>query len=667
MLSGDDEINALLAEMGEGTSPTYNNNTSSNTADSPSRSKQKKESKKGPATTTSSNDDSRLLHPFMVEWPECLRLKESLEQGKCAGWKAADNDSSADTAADSCQVCGSSRALHRLTLSKKIKRQRNICSPMLVFCHARNIRCLASEDIVKPGEMMESSITKIFELMQEAMAKKSLSPADLIYIQEKATDLRAVIRMRNSNNNDNGLPWRLQIVMKADSLYYRAYYASLTDAATEASTKVPDPPVYFSFPGMAWKVSQQAAKDFVEQLDPSTKALLVENMGLFTYPSNSNNGSSNQSDGSDQSDDDSRSNISSQDLSTFCNPLHTLWQHRFYEMATHFWSATSRLKKNPSSSKLLLQAMKHATIRTGNMNEQFAHHETFSPDPCLADWRDVARDFPASLYAYATPSPYALQQLTLILHGKRVIEVGAGTGYWAALLQKYGINITAYDISPPGDYSNNEYHSEVPAFTNVTQLDASRSSATTTIGKDSALFLCYPPPGTDMAFSALQSFRGDMVVHAGEWIGLTGDAAFESMLLQSFTCQKYIPLSIWGTDAAYVTVWIRKQHYSEDNDASKLNIAIGGCSSCTEKTATHRCRFARPLQYCSQACFDAHRAKRKSMLMLHMINVGDNLDIEWSSSQYFLDLKMSSSRGSSQTEQGRKRKKKRRRKNKLFL
>jgi len=670
MLAGDDEINALLAEMRGGGGASTNSNSE---RASPSRSKPKKDKKKASTTASSSRNDappqdSRLIHPLTVEWPNCLRLKESLEEGKCSGWKEGKKGEGDDVevlrmiGTDTCRVCDKSRAFHRLTVSKKIKKKvpRNL--PLLVFCHARNIRCVASEDTKQAFQAMEATSTKTLELIQEAQKAQTISPADLLSMQEKATELREVIRLRKNDaqktKKDDLLAWRLQVMMKADSLYYRAYYASLTDSDIEMSAKVPDPPVYFSFPGMAWKVSHQSATNLIQELDPSTKELLVETMGVFTYPHTFGD--------SDQDDDSSSNSSQGQRLQKFCNPLHSLWQHRFYEMARHFLLDYS--SRRPSAT--LLQAMNKATIRTGNMHEQFAQHETLSPNPLLADYRDVARDFPASLYAYATPSPYALQQLTIQLRKKHVIEVGAGTGYWAALLQHHGIDIQAYDISPPGDYSDNEYHSEVPAFTNVQQLDASRSAtSTTTSGKDDALFLCYPPPGTDMAFSALQSFRGDMVVHVGEWMGLTGDTAFESLILQTFACQTYISLPIWGTDAAYVTVWIRRKHGASrknnhdgnDNDNDSINIAIGGCSCCTRKVATHRCRFARPLQYCSRVCFDAHRATRKGMLLLHMIDIGDDLDIEWGNAQHFLDL-TTSTRISTQVEQGRKRKKKRRRK-----
>ena len=54
----------------------------------------------------------------------------------------------------------------------------------------------------------------------------------------------------------------------------------------------------------------------------------------------------------------------------------------------------------------------------------------------------------ASQYAWAVPTPEALQ---IIAKYQPLIEMGAGTGYWAYLLQQIGVDIEAYDIFP---YSN---------------------------------------------------------------------------------------------------------------------------------------------------------------------------------------------------------------------
>ena len=78
-----------------------------------------------------------------------------------------------------------------------------------------------------------------------------------------------------------------------------------------------------------------------------------------------------------------------------------------------------------------------------------------------------------------------------------------------------------------------------------------------------ALLLCYPPPGCDMAHKTLTTHikrGGHIVIHIGEWQGLTGDANFEALLSEHFYCNEddVLQLPLWGTDATYLTIWRRK-------------------------------------------------------------------------------------------------------------
>ncbi|CAI7734188.1 unnamed protein product [Closterium sp. NIES-54] len=105
--------------------------------------------------------------------------------------------------------------------------------------------------------------------------------------------------------------------------------------------------------------------------------------------------------------------------------------------------------------------------------------------------------------------------------GKGVVEVGAGTGYWAALLRRRGVDVAAYDWTPLGSTRStgsssssssrssgsdgtsswvNGHHAlpmasacqmvNVPPFTHVAEGDASVSAQ----HPDRSLLLCWPPP-----------------------------------------------------------------------------------------------------------------------------------------------------------------------------
>ncbi len=48
-----------------------------------------------------------------------------------------------------------------------------------------------------------------------------------------------------------------------------------------------------------------------------------------------------------------------------------------------------------------------------------------------------------------------------------LLEVGAGTGYWAFLLRQAGVAVTAVDSHPPGAQSGNLWHKGIPAMIEV--------------------------------------------------------------------------------------------------------------------------------------------------------------------------------------------------------
>ena len=142
-----------------------------------------------------------------------------------------------------------------------------------------------------------------------------------------------------------------------------------------------------------------------------------------------------------------------------------------------------------------------------------AHHawgqNTWDPiaDDLLEQWRHNCRDWLARLYAFAVPNKAALDELATV---SPIVEVGAGTGYWASLLRSQGVDVVAYDSIPPSseDSSNasfgrrrskqkrgsptmNEYHGAAAQFTEV--LRGSADMLGSASDASHALFLCYPP------------------------------------------------------------------------------------------------------------------------------------------------------------------------------
>lgn len=85
--------------------------------------------------------------------------------------------------------------------------------------------------------------------------------------------------------------------------------------------------------------------------------------------------------------------------------------------------------------------------------------------PLLQKWRDACRDWCCHLYSYAVPTRGAIAALAKY---KPLVEMGAGLGFWASLLRNCGVDIVAYDKDPTSS-NQNEYHGQLPSFTEVKQ------------------------------------------------------------------------------------------------------------------------------------------------------------------------------------------------------
>ena len=193
------------------------------------------------------------------------------------------------------------------------------------------------------------------------------------------------------------------------------------------------------------------------------------------------------------------------------------------------------------------------------------------PPPCpklVQLWRDGARVWPCRLFAFATPTRRALRALRDA--SVSWVEVGAGLGYWAlAMESSFGMDVVALDKTPntqgfggdsPGggewdEGAMNEYHGRAASFVKVREggpRDLRRY-------KNRALFLCYPPPGDDVAARSIREHGGDVVAVVGEWDGNTGDVVFARELRESWNLARRVSLPQWGDTAHELTIWQRKK------------------------------------------------------------------------------------------------------------
>ncbi len=136
----------------------------------------------------------------------------------------------------------------------------------------------------------------------------------------------------------------------------------------------------------------------------------------------------------------------------------------------------------------------------------------------------VGRTNLTARFAWAIPSPGDIAWIGGILAGRGVVEVGAGSGYWAWQLAQAGTDVVAYE---PHSLPDNTYFEIAEPYVPLLRDDASAAGR----HPDRALMLCWPSYQEPWAAHALASYRGDLVVYAGENEGgCCADDAFFQML-----------------------------------------------------------------------------------------------------------------------------------------
>jgi hypothetical protein len=132
------------------------------------------------------------------------------------------------------------------------------------------------------------------------------------------------------------------------------------------------------------------------------------------------------------------------------------------------------------------------------------------------------RDVLVGRYSWAVPTNRAIGRLARL---GPLVEIGAGNGYWASLIEAAGGDIIAFDKAPT--------HQRANAYCDKgSYFDVQKGGPEVLLNmRERILFLCWPPAGVRMASTCLKAFLGDQLVYVGEErSGCTGDDAFFDLL-----------------------------------------------------------------------------------------------------------------------------------------
>lgn len=151
-------------------------------------------------------------------------------------------------------------------------------------------------------------------------------------------------------------------------------------------------------------------------------------------------------------------------------------------------------------------------------------------------------------YAFAIPTKQAILEISKF---SPIVEIGAGSGYWASLLQKNGAKVIAYDKYP----KNNKYN-----FTqNHTKIEKASEEILQKIDPSYSLLLCWPNYNNDFAYNAIKAFKGNHLIYIGEPEGgCTANDSFHKELKAHWKLKKEITIPQWDGIHDLVMIYNKK-------------------------------------------------------------------------------------------------------------
>lgn len=169
-----------------------------------------------------------------------------------------------------------------------------------------------------------------------------------------------------------------------------------------------------------------------------------------------------------------------------------------------------------------------------------------------AAFDEEAREAAIRRYGFAVPNDAALDEISGHALPRGVVEIGAGTGYWAAALSRKGVDVVAYDLEPAPSAENQWFAGTEPWFT-IGRADHTVVRDHT----DRLLLVVWPTRNETWAADAVEAYAiagGRRVAYIGEGPGgRTGDDRFHALLGEIPRCIQ----CIYGVSLTTCTCGIR--------------------------------------------------------------------------------------------------------------
>ncbi|KKM16800.1 hypothetical protein LCGC14_1682200 [marine sediment metagenome] len=134
-----------------------------------------------------------------------------------------------------------------------------------------------------------------------------------------------------------------------------------------------------------------------------------------------------------------------------------------------------------------------------------------------------------------------------------LIEIGAGTGYWAYLINKYEGDIIAFDNNEWKNYFKKTFYS--------TKWFDVKFGVENQVKKypERTLFLCWIDSSSKMGLTCLKLYTGTYFIHIGESKGLCcATDSFFKYLNKKFQLVKDISIPQWHGCHDYLEIYKRK-------------------------------------------------------------------------------------------------------------